>query len=300
MKLTLRINLLILAVMLGFSATAQRVKAFAGFGGAAYYGDLVQGSPLLKQIKPSFSFGGSYDIMMQLRARASFTFTQIGANDKDNNHINYRERNLSFKSNIFEFSTLLEYDFLNNYGETGEFRFTPYVFAGPGVMSFNPTTIDRNGNKVDLQPLGTEGQGIEGYGKKYSKTAFNFGFGGGIRYDLTDLLAIGGEVYFRRAFTDYLDDVSTSYVDPLVFRAAYGETQGDYISSLSYRGDEVGKAFGVKRPRGSSKNNDWFYTFQLTLVFKLEAISWGGDLDFFNSNRGYGPKRSMRNPKSVL
>ncbi len=271
-------------------------------GGSAYYGDLVQGAPILKQVSPALTLGGSYDIMEKMRLRLNLSFLGISGDDKDNKQKQFQERNLNFKSFIWEVSAAAEYDFLNT---AEEYSFTPYIFAGPGLFHFNPYTVDRFGEKQYLQKWGTEGQGLASYPdrKPYALTQLNIGFGGGVRYDLNDDLAIGAEVFIRKTFTDYLDDVSTTYVDPAVF-AAEGNA---YSSFLSFRGDEApysNQHPGPVLPRGNPKSKDLFYSFQLKLTYKLSNLDWGGPLGFYGGggggSRGGGGGGRVRNPRSVL
>ena len=304
MKQILRHSLLITTFIFSTASFAQRVKVSGALGGSAYYGDLVQGAPILKQVSPALTIGGSYDFMEKLRGRLNISIMGISGDDKDNKNIIYKERNLDFKSFIWEISAAAEYDFLNT---VEEYSFTPYVFAGPGLYHFSPTTVDRFGNKQKLQTWGTEGQGLASYPdrKPYALTQLNIGFGGGFRYDLNEDLSIGTELFIRKTFTDYLDDVSqNSYVDPATFAA-----EGNAFSAfLSYRGDEapIGKGFrGESMPRGNSKSKDLFYSFQVKLTYKLSNLDWGGPLGFYSGGGGRsggsgGSRGRMRNPKSVL
>ena len=296
MKHILR-SIFIITLFISTQSSAQRVKISGALGGSAYYGDLIQGSPLLKQVSGAFSLGGSYDITDQLRARITFSGLGVKANDQDNANIIYKERNLNFKSFIFDINLAAEYDFLNN---VDQYSFTPYVFGGPGLFFFNPTTTDRFGNKQKLREWGTEGQGLASFPdrKPYSLTQFNIGFGAGIRVDLSDQLQIGTEIFIRKTFTDYIDDVSqNSYVNPATFIA-----EGNAFSQfLSYRGDEapINKGFrGESMPRGNSGEKDLFYSFQLKLTYKLLNLDWGGSTSYYGG--GGGSRRSTRNPKSVL
>ena len=284
-------------LFISIEATAQRAKVFGALGGSAYYGDLIQGSPLLKQVSGAFSLGASYDISDQLRARLTFSGLGVKADDKDNANIIYKERNLNFKSFIFDINLAAEYDFLNN---VDQYSFTPYVFGGPGVFFFNPTTTDRFGNKQKLREWGTEGQGLASFPdrKPYSLTQFNIGFGAGIRVDLSDELQIGTEIFIRKTFTDYIDDVSqNSYVNPATFIA-----EGNaFTQFLSYRGDEapIGKGFrGENMPRGNPNEKDLFYSFQLKITYKLLNLDLGGS--YTNYYGGVVGRSKMRTPKSVL
>jgi len=276
---------------------AQRVRLSTGLGLSAYLGDLVQGAPVFQQTSPAISLGVSYDILEQLRGRINFTHLGIQGDDKYASRKDLRDRNLSFKSNVFEVAFLAEYDFVNN----TEYSIVPYVFAGPGIFKFNPTTIDANGEKVKLQPLGTEGQNLPSGlydDRKYKLTQMNFQYGLGIKYEISETISIGTEFSFRNTFTDYLDDVSTTYIAPQEFINA-GQTQALLLNYRQYEID--GKPVNFSQPRGNPKKKDFFYTFQIRAMFRLDAIQLGRDLDFYSSpGRSYKYKNKVRNPKNIF
>jgi opacity protein-like surface antigen len=282
-----------------FTGNAQRVRVSAALGASAYYGDLIQGTPVFKEISPAFTLGGSYDLLEQLRLRLNMTVLGISGDDQYNKNPIYRARNLSFKSTVWDWNVAAEYDIVNS----NDFSLIPYVFAGPGVFHFNPYTTYQD-QKIYLQQVGTEGQGLAAYPdrKPYSLTQFNIGFGGGVRYELNENLTVGAELFIRKTFTDYLDDVSNrSYIDvndPTLFPTP------SWAQILAYRGGELpgGKTFaatGTSMPRGNPDNKDWFYSFQIKFTLKLPDVHWGGDLDFYGSGGSSG-RGSVRNPRTVL
>ncbi len=137
-------------------------------------------------------------------------------------------RNLYFQSKITEaylgfelYPTvwLEQYD-----GLLGKFR--PYGIAGVGAFHFNPKAYyypnpnDPNTKRlVELKPLRLEGQGMSQYPdrKEYSLTQLEVPMGAGFKYYLKENMYIGLEVLHRKTFTDYIDDVSTKYIDPINF-----------------------------------------------------------------------------------
>ena len=62
--------------------------------------------------------------------------------------------------------------------------------------------------------LGTEGQGDSAYPdrKPYNTMGFCIPFGVGVKYAINDRMNIGLEITHRFTTTDYLDDVSKTYV----------------------------------------------------------------------------------------
>ena len=99
-----------------------------------------------------------------------------------------------------------------------DFNFTPYITLGVSAFNYDPYAY-LDGQKYFLRPLGTEGQGstLIPDRKPYSTMAFAIPFGVGVKYSLNDRMNMGFEVVHRFTNTDYLDDVSKTYVDPSVF-----------------------------------------------------------------------------------
>jgi hypothetical protein len=171
-------------------------------------------------------------------------------------------------------------------------RWSPYVFGGLAVYHFNPYILTTTGEKIFLKPLSTEGEGLSAYPDKkpYPLTQLALPFGGGVKYALTDNIRIGAEVGLRKLFTDYLDDISTDYVDENDLRAE----RGDLAVQVAYREDEVAggnpnyPAKGAQR--GSPSQKDLYYLSGLTISFRLGE---GGGL--FHGGKGkYGcPKVPM-------
>jgi hypothetical protein len=165
-------------------------------------------------------------------------------------------------------------------------RWSPYLFGGIAVYHYNPYTFDQRGNKIFLQPLGTEGQGLPGYDRGlYNLTQLAIPFGGGIKYAISDKVQLGLEVGLRKLFTDYLDDVSGNYADEKDLLNGRGQEAVD----ISYRGDERinGTATYPTKgtQRGSPKYKDYYYFTGLHLSFRLGD---GGE-----GSRRMGGKKDM-------
>ncbi|MGZ5134628.1 MAG: type IX secretion system protein PorG, partial [Flavitalea sp.] len=242
------------------------------FGGFAnYQGDLQDRTFTLDESNGAFGIGVKYDLTSRIAIRSSFNYGSIQGDDKINN-VTLQARNLSFQTKIFELNLLGEYTFF----DLNENRFSPYVFGGIAAFRFNPYAYDSSGNKHFLKPLSTEGQGLAAYPdrKPYKLTQFAVPFGAGIKYRITENAVIGYEIGLRKTFFDYLDDVSTTYVDP----AALALERGTKAVEMSYRGGEVKNGNPVYPPsgtvRGGSKNKDWYYFSGITLAVSINAKSW--------------------------
>ncbi|MGV3529030.1 MAG: DUF6089 family protein [Flavisolibacter sp.] len=238
-----------------------RAGLFAGI--ANYYGDLND-TPF-NQPLPVVGVQAAYELSPYWRLRGSFNMGRIQGSDKYSSS-GRPYRNLSFESKISEWSVDLSYALF----DVETFHWTPYVFGGVSVFHFNPYTFDTYGKKVYLHPLHTEGQGLPEYSQRrnYALTAPALPFGVGVRFQLSPSVELGLETGVRKTFTDYLDDVSTTYVDPNVLLNRVGQQSVD----LSYRGDEGrGSAtypkFGAGR--GNPKKKDGFYFTGLHISVRL-------------------------------
>ncbi|MFN8250690.1 MAG: hypothetical protein U0V75_02315 [Ferruginibacter sp.] len=190
------------------------------------------------------------------------------------------ERNLSFRSNITEFMGVVELHplMMKKYDENTEApRMSPYVLGGVGFFSFNPQAKLQN-KWVDLQPLSTEGQGFAEYPnrKPYSLRQINIPVGAGIKYELTPMLNLRAELVYRILSTDYLDDVSTTYIDPTLYANYFTGTRLTNALLLNDRQYELDPTHITTDgdQRGNSKKNDAYFTFniKLGLVFGRERV----------------------------
>lgn len=270
----LKFTLLFACLLLMLNATAQespknldgpgasKFRISAGVGTANYYGDLKKNS-LFSQTSVSFSAGLAYAFTSKFAARLDMGIQRLQGSDSKSGGA-HRSRNLSFKSNVFDFAISGEYTILN----LDKFPITPYVSAGIGVMFFNPYTNDAAGKKQSLPELGTEGQGIAGFPKAYSTAALEFPLGIGVKYPINEKMALALDFNYRITRTDYLDDVSSNrYPDKTLLDARNPNT-----ARFTWRGNEVGEGAYPKNsalPRGNPEDNDGFFTTQLKLTFKL-------------------------------
>ena len=173
-------------------------------------------------------------------------------------------RNLSFRSDIMEVTSIAELYPVGFFPDIGS-SFMPYLAAGIGLFSFYPQTKWHN-SWVGLPVLHTEGEGWKEYPGRpvYKLTQVNVPLGAGIRYEPGPRCSIRCELIYRLLFTDYLDDVSTSYVQPALFDgylspqlAALAEKLADRRRGLhqyTNQGQEI---------RGNSHHNDAFFSVSL-------------------------------------
>lgn len=271
--------LLCLLVPVLAQAQEQQRLHLTLFGGVSnYQGDLQSRTFSFNQSHLGLGVGLKYDLTPHFGIRTNLNYGTISATDKENEP-SLRPRNLSFQSRLVEGNLLLEYTLFN----LEEKKFSPYLFAGVAVYHFNPYTYDTLGNQIYLKPLSTEGQGLAAYPdrKEYKLTQFAIPFGGGLKFRISDNVVLGYEIGLRKIFTDYLDDVSTTYVDPFALSAA----KGNKAVEMAYRGGEL-KNGDPNYPaegaiRGGSKYKDWYYFQGLTLT-----IGIGGGSGGFGGHKG--------------
>ena len=285
-------SLLFLAAffMLSLNLTAQRWHFTTFLGMANYQGDLQDKRFTFNQAHLAVGGGLSYELTEKLFLRGQATFGSISGDDKKNSRNSLR--NLSFKSSIIDGHFGLEYYFKN----LNEYSFSPYVFAGVGVYRFIPTAKDSNGVKRNLKPLSTEGEGFYQDRKYYSLNQLNIPFGGGFKFVLTDDIHIGIEVGMRKLFTDYLDDVSTTYVDEATLLA----NRGPKAVEMAFRGGELknGAIYpAAGSQRGSPKFKDWYYFTGITASFRING--GGGSTGFEGGGGGGRSKRGIGCPTKV-
>lgn len=230
------------------------------FSGASYYiGDL---NPNRHFVDSKLSLGiiYRYNVSTRHSVRATAFYGNTMANDADNSDVSLVNRNLSFNSKLFELAIGYELDLFKYRINDMKYPFSPYFFYQIAYTRINPTT-DFNGEMIDLQPLGTEGQGTTlSDRKKYNLNQIVVPLGIGLKVNLKKNVAVSFEYGIRKTFTDYLDDVSGVYVDKAVLRTENGPLAAELSNRSSSESTQL-------LNRGNGANKDWysFYGFMLTI-----------------------------------
>ncbi len=275
------------------NAFSQTFQVDVGLGAVTYNGDLQLQKFKPNNFLPAFTVGLGYSLNDHIGINGNIIYCKISGDDKKAQKPQLIARNLNFTSTVVEGNLLLEY---NLFSTTDPPLINPFFYAGIGVFHFNPYTFDTAGNKVYLQPLGTEGQGLSQYPdrKPYSLFQFNIPFGGGIRYKLNDHISISAEASFRRLFTDYLDDVSTTYPDSLSLLKGNGPLSVKY----SFRKNEIDPSarYPNDTNRGNQSRGDTYYF----VLFKLSFALPSGGSNVFKNGATRNPKSKVSCPGKVL
>lgn len=174
--------------------------------------------------KMATGLGYRYRMDKRWALRGEFDYLRVSGSDALTKEPFRNNRNLSFKSNIFEASVNLEFSLsFDKHGNRYHLKHTfkrrmkgqgsyYYLSLGAGAFYFNPKG-QYGGNWIPLRPLSTEGQGLPGGPKKYSRLQFVIPMAIGARFRIGNDWTVGIEYNFRKTFTDYIDDVSGVYYD---------------------------------------------------------------------------------------
>ncbi|MBE7173687.1 MAG: hypothetical protein INR73_24150 [Williamsia sp.] len=258
-----------------YESTVQEGEFGISLGAAHYFGDLNTNARINRP-KPALGLFFRKQFSNYIALRVAGHFAKVGYSDvyETKNEFQHR-RNLSFNSNIWELTLQGDFNFFKFVQGDPYHRFTPYLTLGAGIFSYDPYAY-YYGQKIYLRPLGTEGQGYAFYPdrKPYGTMAICVPFGLGVKYNLTDRVNIGFEIVHRFTNTDYLDDVSTTYVDPSIFpklpdgSASLAELMQDRSNET---GELIGFVNGTARQRGYPKQKDQYIMAEFTISFNLTS-----------------------------
>ena len=244
-------------LFISFNLQAQTWEVGGSIGAAGYMGDLNTSNPL----KPT---GVSLGAFVQrnfdgyLSAKLNYDFGHISGADNTSSNPQIRARNLSFMDNLNEVSVIWEFNFFKYVPEAGQNRFTPFIYAGLGVVGYNPQAV-YEGQTYDLRPLMTEGES-----KPYSSLAFAIPYGAGIKYNFSGKWNFIADLGYRNPSTDYLDDVSGKYPNPAKLTSPIAQALSDRSGELT--GTNIG-APGSQRGDLRPKDTYWFLNISISFTF---------------------------------
>jgi hypothetical protein len=262
--------ILFLILILPYDADAQYDDMGVLLGASTYKGELSRHMFNTDFLHPAFGIFYRHNYNRRISLKFELNYGRISGDDAKAETPFEIDRNLSFYSNILEFSPQIEYNFLPF--ETGrrDYPFTPYLFTGISVFRFNPKA-ELGSETYDLQPLGTEGQGSNGT-DPYNRVQIAIPIGGGIKVSVGNI-GIGIEVGARRTYTDYLDDVSTVYPDMNTLNASNGSIAVALSDrSLSRNDSTVTIPDYTGKQRGNSTDNDWYLFAGVTVFWRLSSV----------------------------
>ncbi len=219
--------------------------------------------------------GFRFNFSRYFALRTNVIAGRISGNDKYTNNKERRGRNLSFFSNIYEGNVTAEINIAKTKSKQGVW----YIFGGIGYFMFNPKT--RLGNEVyELQKYGTEGQYAIAGKTPYKLNSICYPHGIGYKWAVGRAQYLSFEVNLRKTNTDYIDDVSTNFVDPSILTAA----KGPEAAALADRSTSTIPGFSDPGAiRGDPKHNDTY--FFLCISYNRVLGSGKGGSGFGNGGR---------------
>ncbi len=257
--------LLLLCITCTLPAFSQLNEAGVFVGGSYYIGDL---NPYAHYRQTHFAAGGLYRINFNKRfsLRLSANYGKVSGADSLSSSDYQTTRNLSFRSHIIELGPILEMNFVPYLpGDMKNHFASAYLFVGLTYFHMSPQAM-LNDRWYQLQPLGTEGQGSSlNDRRQYSLNQLSIPLGIGFKMNVTKRISLSFEYGIRKTFTDYLDDVSGKYVNPLRLR----EENGVLSSLLSDRSGASDLSLKDGTPRGNSNSKDWYSFSGIILTFVL-------------------------------
>ena len=263
--------LIIISLVFNFASTAQQFKPNTEVGlilGTSYYlGDL--NTTHFNQSSATAGLVIRKNIDKRFVYKAEVMYLNLKSDERQSSDTIALDRGLHFRSPIYELSGQIEFNFLPYQSGNPLYTWTPFVYTGISIFSFNPQAENINGEWVDLQELGTEGQGtttdFDGNTRsKYSLIQFAIPIGGGLKIAVNENFNIVLEYGARKTFTDYLDDVSTTYAGPNI--------NGSWPVEMSDLAQQMSDPNGTHvkdEQRGNPDKKDWYSFAGITLSFKL-------------------------------
>jgi len=277
---------------LTFAQTKNKYKYefIGGLGLTGFLGDLggsdQSGSHFLKDYNFNTTrFNVNAGVRYKKGARFGFkgmlAYGVVSGDDALTEDRTRHNRNLNFRSSILELSAQVEFYFIgekskNLYSISGlrskkkKRNLTAYLFSGVGIFYYNPKE-ELNGKWYSIRKYHIEGQGLPGGPKQFSNFNVAIPLGVGFRYMVNKRWSIGGELSFRKTFTDYIDGVSGRYYDQAKLTAAYGPiaaaladpNKGKIPGATSPNGD------GSGAERGNPKYKDSYMFLTVTVGYKF-------------------------------
>lgn len=288
--------------------TRERHHLTIGIGGSGFMGELGGADQVGSQgirdfdfgaVRPAITAGYRYMLYRNLGVMGNLTFGYVYGDDQLTDEPFRNNRNIHFRSPIIELSGTAQYHFFRLEREGRRFRrvtwsrfltdleMSTYVFAGLGGFYFNPQGYFRaedytgsipadqlpSDGWYNLKPLRTEGQGYFATRDTYSRVSMAIPFGLGAILNINRDFAVGIEYGFRKTFTDYIDDVSTTYVDPAIFHEMFDHSPAkialaEFFANPSNH-DLPKNVTAPGQQRGNPYNTDAYMFAFVTVYYRI-------------------------------
>lgn len=271
MNLKKTVLMIFLSLFILINGKAQQLNFNVKLGACFYQGDLSPRDDIFSasQACAGLAIGLQYYKTKYWSIYGDLLIGGLKGDDLFASDYERRKRNLHFKTRLIEFGVGTKYSINHFLSYLNQLGVNVEVLLGLNVFHFNPKA-QLNGHWVYLRPLGTEGQGwLNGENDLYSNYGLSISSGFSVDFEIADNISGGFEVAHRKTFTDYIDDVSSNYVN-------YDEqisNSSKLAAQLSNRtGELIGESYQDMKtgtPRGNSSKKDAYFIFSLVMKYRI-------------------------------
>jgi hypothetical protein len=262
-----------------FVANAQYNWDFGGGIGAANVLGDMGGNELsrrdfvadmkLTQTRQAANAFARYKINQYFSVKGSINYVTLrGADSLSSNRGRYY-RNLSFRNYVWEAAAEAQFFFyeINDLGRTYRYTnsFRAYVGLGVSGLYHNPKA-NYKGEWIALRPLETENY-------RYSKVVLAIPATAGFYFTFKKQFRVGWNLSWRTTFTDYLDDVSTIYVDKPSGSMAAILANRTNIAAAEAEEPGLSNNWVPGSKRGDPSHNDSFLTTNIEFSYVYRGKS---------------------------
>lgn len=236
--------------------------------------------------QPAAQIGFRYRFHRNFATRSTLNVGLLKGDDQLTQEIYRNNRNLSFRSIVVELGQYLEINLYVNekVGKRNNIRGIKgakrkadilYIFTGITGFYFNPQG-QYNGSWHNLRTMGTEGQGLGNNPGFYSNFNFAIPFGLGYKFAIGSKMRLAIEASYHKTFTDYIDDVSTTYYDNAEIASARGPLAAHFADPSLGDNPSWTNAGEI---RGDADNNDAYFFLTLQFIYDFtytnSRVQWG-------------------------
>ncbi|MEO8085877.1 MAG: DUF6089 family protein [Bacteroidota bacterium] len=268
----------------------QRYEFSLGLGVSNFLGELGGANQIgthyfrdleFSQTRLAAALGLRYKLSNYFAVKTDLTYGRVSGDDKLTTEKFRHTRNINFYADIYEWNLNFEGAFqqeqighryrLKKVRGLKGYELYTYLFAGVGVFYFNPKA-EFQGQTYNLRDYHTEGQGYVPTRKNYSTFQLCIPLGIGFKYTIDRQWGLGLEFGIRKTFTDYIDDVSTTYIDLSQYQTGQQYDVGQFLANPSDRNDPA--AAGITAPgqqRGDPRYKDSYMFAIFSVNYKIKT-----------------------------
>ena len=266
----LRIWLFFIISLITLNTASQTNEIGVFLGGSMFHGDIGRknAEATILDTRPVWGIQLKRNLNYHFSINLAFNRGELYGSDELSSDLFALERDITFKSKITELGLLLEFNFHPYLTRDVDYKSSPFIFTGISKFYFNPQGQYGDGNWYDLRPLSTEGQESDLYlaRERYKLNGISIPIGIGYKVNIYEYLTISVNIGWRITFTDYIDDVSTTYVEEQILT--------DVGLALA---DPSQYNFNTGFQRGNPYTNDKYGFWGISILYSIKDRNKGCD-----------------------